>query len=152
MQIRTACLSDVDAIYALIQPYIADFIIDDIGRKHFTKQAIELLLQQPDIHYFVAEQQAGVILGIIAYRQPAHLLHFFVNQKHQYQGIGRKLWQFVEKQAMQQPVKEFTVNSSCNAQAVYAHFGFIAVDSVLESRGLRFVPMKKLYTSPNITN
>ncbi|WP_343596485.1 GNAT family N-acetyltransferase [Acinetobacter sp.] len=151
IQIRIACMMDLDAIHALIQPHVSDFIVDETGKNHFTKQSIESLLLQPQSHYFVAEKEQTIV-GVIAYRQPAHLLHFFVEEKYQHQGIGRKLWDFVEKQVTQQHVDTFTVNSSCSAQAVYARFGFISVEPVTESRGLRFIPMKKFYTSANITH
>ncbi|MHA3054062.1 GNAT family N-acetyltransferase [Acinetobacter sp. ANC 4633] len=144
MQIRQTTLRDIPAIQSLIQPYLVDFVVDESGLAHFSEQVVTDFINHPEVHSFVAEQSQQ-ILGVIAYREPAHLLHFFVDQRHQLQGIGRQLWQWAEQHALQQSIQEFTVNSSCAAQDVYRRFGFETTKDVTESHGLRFIPMKKTY-------
>ncbi|MHA3049504.1 GNAT family N-acetyltransferase [Acinetobacter sp. ANC 4641] len=144
MQIRQTTLRDIPAIQSLIQPYLVDFVVDESGLAHFSEQVVTDFINHPEVHSFVAEQSQQ-ILGVIAYREPAHLLHFFVDQRHQSQGIGRQLWQWAEQHALQQPIQEFTVNSSCAAQDVYRRFGFATTKDVTEAHGLRFIPMKKTY-------
>lgn len=144
MQIRQATPQDVQAIQTLMQPYMQDFVVDESGLAHFTEQVVLDFIHHSEVHSFVAEQDQS-ILGVIAYREPAHLLHFFVDQHHQSQGIGKQLWQWVEQHALQQEIQEFTVNSSCAAQDVYRHFGFETVQDVKEAHGLRFIAMKKTY-------
>ncbi|MHA3060157.1 GNAT family N-acetyltransferase [Acinetobacter sp. ANC 4636] len=148
IQIRSATPQDVRAIQALIQPYFADFVVDESGLAHFSEQVVMDFIHHSEVHSFVAEQDQQ-ILGVVAYREPAHLLHFFVDQHHHAQGIGKQLWQYAEQHALQQPIQEFTVNSSCAAQEVYRRFGFEAVQDVKEAHGLRFIAMKKTYpTTP----
>lgn len=85
--IRIAELSDSVDIQQLIQPYISDFAIHAEGEQKFSQSALERLLQQTEVHYFVYER-ASKIIGVIAYREPTHLVHFFVDQAYQGQGIG----------------------------------------------------------------
>ena len=90
MQIRQATPQDVQAIQTLMQPYMQDFVVDESGLAHFTEQVVLDFIHHSEVHSFVAEQDQS-ILGVIAYREPAHLLHFFVDQHHQSQGIGKQL-------------------------------------------------------------
>ena len=139
--IRFATPSNIDGIVALIQPYIIDFAISTEGEEKFNRTMIEKLLEMPSMQYFVFEKNAQLI-GVIAYRQPAHLIHFFVHQNFQRQGVGKKMWQFVENK-IKENSSNVTVNSSCYAQAIYEKFGFTTISSVIENGGLRYIPMQK---------
>ena len=141
MKIRTATLSDIDQITALIAPFIDEFAVDQNGRQLFTAHMIQRFIENSEIDYFVYENNHKII-GVIAYKQPAHLIHFFVNQSFQGQGIGRAMWEFVLNQLIQNQSLECTVNSSCNAQVVYEKFGFKAISNVIINRGLRYVSMR----------
>ncbi|GAA5005717.1 GNAT family N-acetyltransferase [Acinetobacter puyangensis] len=149
--IRRAEAADIDAISAMIQPYIDDFAVDETGRAHFTQQNILNVLQMPDIEYFVYVETTHVV-GVIAYQLPSHLVHFFVDQSHQHQGIGKKMWQFVEDKLRDEGMLEVTVNSSCYAGKIYQTFGFLPTQTVIEDRGIRFIPMKKTYLSTKTQN
>lgn len=92
--IRPATHADLEQIERLIQPYIADFAISREGEEKFSSALILKLLNTPQVHYYVYEQNETV-LGIIAYKEPAHIVHFFVDTAVQKQGIGRKLWNYV---------------------------------------------------------
>ncbi|KAA8735112.1 GNAT family N-acetyltransferase [Acinetobacter qingfengensis] len=146
--IRPAQLTDAAAIEAIIQPYIDDFAVDNMGRQCLNYQSILKVLGLADVEYFVYSD-AELIIGAIAYQKPAHLLHFFVDQRYQHQGVGKKMWQFVENKIRAENILAVTVNSSCYAEKIYQHFGFMPTQSVIEDRGLRFIPMKKTYLSNN---
>ena len=95
-------------------------------------------------------EQNQTVLGIIAYKEPSHIVHFFVDTAVQKQGIGRKLWNYVVAK-LQGNITMISVNSSCYAQPIYQKFGFKAVSEVIEAHGLRFVMMQKNRTAQNKT-
>ncbi|OTG76076.1 GNAT family N-acetyltransferase [Acinetobacter sp. ANC 4169] len=144
--IRIAELSDSVDIQQLIQPYISDFAIHAEGEQKFSQFALEQLLQQTEVHYFVYER-ASKIMGVIAYREPAYLVHFFVDQADQGQGIGRLLWNYLLQSLEDGNPQQVSVNSSCNAVAVYEKFGFQCISDVCEFGGLRFIKMLRLKSS-----
>lgn len=145
--IRPATHRDLEQIERLIQLYIADFAISREGEEKFSSAAILKLLNTEQVHYYVYEQNES-ILGIIAYKEPAHLVHFFVDFAVQKQGIGRKLWNYVVAE-LQENITTISVNSSCYAQPIYQKFGFETVSEVIEAHGLRFVMMQKSRTAEN---
>lgn len=140
--IRLANTKDINQIVALIRPFIDDFAIDDEGRKKFSSQMIQEFIEHSEVHYFVYEQSSE-ILGVMAYREPAHIVHFFVNEHQQGQGIGRQLWAHVEGMMRLMRIKLISVNSSCFAEKIYKKMGFAAVSDVIEAHGLRFIQMQK---------
>lgn len=141
--IRLAKVTDIKQIVELIQPYIKDFALNPEGEAKFSQDMIKKLLEMQSIEYFVFEKDLSII-GVIAYKQPSHLIHFFVKQDSQQQGIGRQLWMFLEDKLSQQHSK-ITVNSNCYAQPVYDNFGFTVTSTVIENGGLRYIPMCKHY-------
>ena len=145
--IRPATHAELEQIERLIQPYIADFAISCEGEEKFSSAPILRLLNTPQVHYYVYEQNETV-LGIIAYKEPAHIVHFFVDTAVQKQGIGRELWNYVLAE-LQENITLISVNSSCYAQPIYQKFGFKAVSEVIEAHGLRFVMMQKNRVAQN---
>ncbi|MDN5417755.1 MAG: GNAT family N-acetyltransferase, partial [Acinetobacter sp.] len=117
-----------------------EFAINGSGRQLFSVSMIEKMLENPEIHYFVYSDHQQMI-GVIAYKNPAHLVHFFISKEKQAQGIGRTMWDFILQEVKKSGVSVFTVNSSCNAQPVYERFGFVVKDETIENHGLRYVPM-----------
>ncbi len=138
--IRRATIKDLIAITQLIAPFTDEFAINDSGRQLFCASMIEKMLENPEIHYFVYSDYQQMI-GVIAYKNPAHLVHFFISKEKQAQGIGRTMWNFILQEVQKSGVSVFTVNSSCNAQPVYERFGFVVKDETIENHGLRYVPM-----------
>ena len=87
----------------------------------------------------------GVLLGIIATRNSGnHIALFFVDDKAQRKGIGRKLF---EKVCNDNRTGKITVNSSPFAVEIYHHLGFEDTDSEQIVDGIRFTPME--YTKPS---
>ena len=90
---------------------------------------------------FYGAFEEGKILGVIATKDITHISLFFVDGNHHKQGIGKKLFKFVNELNYK---NFFTVNSSPYAHEVYKHLGF--VDTTEEKQcinGLRFWPMRK---------
>ena len=140
--IRAAVQEDATKIAMLIAPYIPQFALDEQGAQKLEKPAIEALLQDGAVHYYVYEQ-AQHICAVIAFKTSGHLIHFFTAQSFLRQGIGRQLWHYAEASMLALGNQYISVNSSCGAQAVYEAFGFYAVSSVIEASGLRFIQMRK---------
>lgn len=144
--IRHANIDDATAIARLIEPYIDDFAVNQLGREKLNQEAIEKLLQTEGVHYYVYIQHQQII-ATIAYKESGHLIHFFTARTMQKQGIGSKLWNFIEAELYQYGAAYITVNSSCYAQPVYEKLGFQTVSSVIEASGLRFIQMRKDLTA-----
>lgn len=140
MKIRIAACEDVEQITALITPFIDEFSVNNNGRQLFTTEMIQRFVENSEVDYFVYENNHKII-GVIAYKKPAHLVHFFISKAYQGQGIGRTMWSFILDKVQQTEASVFTVNSSCNAQMVYEKFGFIVRGQTIENHGLRYVPM-----------
>lgn len=90
--------------------------------------------------FYGAYDESNKILGVIATKDTTHIALFFVDGKHQKQGIGKKLYYKVESLNNN---RFFTVNSSPYAHEFYKHLGFIDTDKEQSVNGLRFYPMKK---------
>ena len=80
------------------------------------------------------------LVGIIAVNQDFnHVCLFFVKEKFQRQGIGRKLWEYVLSCSHACTI---TVHSSPYAVDVYRHFGFYDLDKEQLTDGMRYTPMR----------
>jgi GNAT superfamily N-acetyltransferase len=80
------------------------------------------------------------LIGVIATRDEGrHIALFFVDGEYHRSGIGRRLWQAVLEDNISEAI---TVNSSIYAKEVYEHLGFEQTDTVRESDGIKYVPMK----------
>jgi ribosomal protein S18 acetylase RimI-like enzyme len=92
--------------------------------------------------YFVAET-GGTIAGVVATRDDQHLYHLFVDNQFQRQGLAARLWRVAHAACVAaRGTREFTVNSSRNAVAVYERFGFVRHGETQNVGGVVFVPMK----------
>ncbi len=88
----------------------------------------------------VAEVEVGnesQLVGFIQVKQ-THLILFFVLPEFQGQGIARALFDAADHA---QPI--LTVNSSPNAEAIYAQLGFIHSYPEPENSPIRHIPMKR---------
>ncbi len=80
------------------------------------------------------------LIGVIATRNDgAHIALFFVEGSYHRQGIGKQLFQRVQKQCRHD---KMTVNSSPYAVGVYHRLGFVDTDKEQVVNGLRFTPME----------
>lgn len=80
------------------------------------------------------------LVGVLATRSSGdHIALFFVTEKLQGQGIGRKLFDMVVKENTS---GKMTVNSSPYALRIYRHFGFVNTDMEQVTNGIRYTPME----------
>ena len=78
--------------------------------------------------------------GIIATNDNRkHICCFFVKAQYHRQGIGKKLWEYLLNNSINET---FTVNSSPYAVPVYHKLGFVDADSEQLTDGIRYTPMK----------
>lgn len=88
---------------------------------------------------FFGTFENGVLIGVIATRnEGSHIALFFVSEKYQHQGIGKKLFKEATKNTLSERI---TVNSSPYAVQIYHHLGFTATDTEQIRDGIRFIPM-----------
>jgi GNAT superfamily N-acetyltransferase len=106
-------------------------LIDEFCKKYdlekFKKRAQE-------IQYFVAEDvDTHRILGIIGLKDN-ELRTFFVDPKHQGKGIGRKLYNRLEKEAREEGIKELILEGSPLGEPIYKHLGFKKMRTIYKER------------------
>ena len=78
--------------------------------------------------------------GVIATNENRkHICCFFVKAQYHNQGIGRKLWEYLQKNSHS---KIITVNSSPYAVPIYRKLGFVDISAEQLSDGMRYTPMK----------
>ncbi len=83
------------------------------------------------------------LAGVAAMRDDSHLLQFFVSTRLHGQGIARRLWQRVMRDAVRRAgTRHFTLKASTVAEPVYRHFGFVpSGPKLVSSTGLVTQPM-----------
>ncbi|MBX3724777.1 MAG: GNAT family N-acetyltransferase [Xanthomonadales bacterium] len=150
MIIRTATPADAGPIAALIASFQPMLTVDPSGAgaeaflASVSESAERDYLSSPRYLFLVAERNAD-LAGFIALRDRTHLFHLFVARPHQRSGLARALWHAARARAMEKHVGAeviFTVNASANAVAVYRAFGFRPDGDLVESDGIRFLPMR----------
>lgn len=87
------------------------------------------------------------ILGMIATRNMNHIAMYFVDEKYQGQGIGRKLYDTICELNTD---NYFTANASPYAKEIYEHMGFECQQDMQQINGIKFYPMKCIIQSKNI--
>jgi ribosomal protein S18 acetylase RimI-like enzyme len=147
--IRPATPADANAIAELIRgasegSFLPEF--PESGRLRFlsdhTSEAMTTRLRSGEFQYDLAEVN-GLLVGVVGVRRKSHLFSLFVAAEMQKQGLGRLLWAHAKARAVGSgKATEFTVNSSKNAVAIYERFGFVVEGSVVDSRGVLYVPMR----------
>jgi ribosomal protein S18 acetylase RimI-like enzyme len=142
INIRKASIADVNAIAAVIAPFIDDVICSEEGRERFQPQMLKTIFERTDIHYFGTEIEAQVV-GCVAYIEPSHVMHYFLLPEYHGQGYGRHMWDFLEAEILQHTPDVMTVNSSFYALEIYKKFGFEVVGEVTQQWGVHFIPMRK---------
>ena len=146
--IRKATADDSEIVSELICELSAKYITHE-----FSAQGVEHLLASmnpgairkcfnADYQYHLAEMGDQVV-GVVGVRDNSHLYHFFVAEKYQGRGIGRKLWQVAMDTCLSNGnAGEFTVNSSRYALGIYEKLGFVAQSAPKEKSGVVYIPMK----------
>ncbi len=144
-KIRKATVQDTLAIANVIVPFADALISSEEGRKRFQPDILQTIFDRADIHYFVGEINQKIV-GAVAYMEPAHFMHFFLDPAYQGQGYGRQMWNFLEKQIRGQDHQKITVKSSLYGFNIYKKFGFVETGELTQEHGIRFIPMEKVYS------
>ena len=88
------------------------------------------------------------IIGMIATRDMNHIAMYFVDEKYQGQGIGRKLYDTVCEVNTD---NFFTANASPYAKEIYEHMGFECLQGMQQVNGIKFYPMEGIIKAKNIS-
>ena len=88
----------------------------------------------------------GAVVGIIATRGNSHISLFFVDAARQGRGIGRTLFH-AAREACTADI--MTVNSSPYAVEIYRRLGFVPLSEERVTDGIRFTPMKYVFSTKN---
>jgi len=91
--------------------------------------------------FFVATEK-GKIIGIIR-GMPDSLTSLFVEGKYHKQGIGKKLFEFFQKEAIKQGSKSIKVRASLFATSFYQKIGFKKTTGQRRFQGMAIYSMKK---------
>ncbi len=82
----------------------------------------------------------GLLAGILATRHDGcHVAMFFVRMEYQRSGVGRQLFEYIQKCC---PQDKMTVNSSPYAVGIYAKLGFVPTAAEQTKDGIRYTPME----------
>lgn len=149
MKIRPATVNDVEAIAAVIEPFVDDVVVTEEGRERFKPDMLKNIFQRPLIHYFVAEINEEIV-GNLAYIAPSHVMHYFLKPEYHGQGYGRQMWDFLEQEILKNDPDIITINSSHYALDIYKKYGFEVVGALTEKWGIQFIPMQKLLKPKNL--
>jgi GNAT superfamily N-acetyltransferase len=92
----------------------------------------------------VAENEEGLMVGILFFKGRSHINLFFVRNGYQKRGIGRKLLKkSIERLRKLEPgIGSITVNSAPGAVSAYAKMGFKRTGEERVLNGIRFSPME----------
>ena len=101
------------------------------------------------LHFLlVAETRDKIpeLAGMIEVKGCDHISLFFVSSLLQRKGVGKALMLEAIEKCKKQGSKGLTVNSSPNAVPAYERLGFIKLEEERVKNGIRFVPMKILFS------
>ena len=109
-------------------------IYPDILVKEFCKKYENESFTQKasDIEMFVAES-GGKIVGIIGLKGN-NLRTFYVHPLYQGKGIGRQLFNLLERIAVSRKISKLFLEGSPFGQPIYEHFGFIKTGTIKKER------------------
>lgn len=89
---------------------------------------------------YVGAFDCGNLIGMITTREnKSHISMFFVDERYQGKGVGRKLFNEIYENNINEKI---TVNSSPYALGIYKHFGFVETDKEKCTNGIRYIPME----------
>ena len=111
---------------------------DENGREEFFRFVnSDDKLNSLDIWGYYIEDR---LIGVIGTRDEiSHISLFFVDTEFQRHSFGKKLLQTIVEASKSELI---SVNSAPSAVNAYKYMGFVATDSVIESNGIKYVPME----------
>ena len=125
--------------------HLAWTVFEKFEAPEYSKEGIDTFYQCLHDQEFVEKLrfygafEDGNMVGVLATRSKGnHIALFFVDEKYQKKGIGKKLF---EKACKENKTGKMTVNSSPYAVEVYHHLGFVDTDVEQTDDGIRYTPM-----------
>ncbi|TWI62148.1 acetyltransferase (GNAT) family protein [Pseudoduganella lurida] len=145
---RPATPEDAPAIAALIMalmPFLTQHPSGKGAEQFMASVGIDgqrRYLAQERYRYHVAMED-GLLAGIVAMRDNAHLFHLFVSESLHGKGLGRRLWELARDEAIALGNPgSFTVNAAVRVMAMYRHLGFVPEGEPVAHDGIVDVPMR----------
>lgn len=80
-----------------------------------------------DLHFIVATNAEGHIIGFAAIRHDGYLHSLFTHKDHQRQGVATRLLRLMESHAMANGAKTITSEVSITARPFFEHNGYAVV-------------------------
>ena len=142
----------IEAVEAssLVAEVFNEFVAPDLepeGVEEFMRHsdAVAMQTRMTQDHFILVAELDSELAGMIDMSEHRHISLFFVSQKHQGRGVGKKLLKAAMDICLKQSDKPdaITVNSSLWATGVYQKLGFEPQKDEQCINGIRFVPMSK---------
>lgn len=148
MVFRVLTKDDVDQASALIKEVSDIYTREDFSDKGYKKFESKVLfdgmlnnINEGYLYWGAFENDQ--MLGMIAFKRPAHLFNLFVHKDHQGKGVASQLWKYSLSQFHP---NQITVFSSTYAVGLYERLGFIASGEKIDNNEIICYPM--LWTAP----
>ncbi len=141
MEIRIINRQEREKAMELVLDVFMLFVAPDYGLEGIeTFKAFIRNNDQLEEHKIYGAYEGNELVGVTALKNDGkHIALFFINEKWQRQGIGRRLFKEVVQNS---GTKVITVNSAPSAVTFYEKLGFAATGSEQLASGIRYVPMK----------
>jgi predicted GNAT family N-acyltransferase len=145
--VRPAEPTDAGAIAALIRDLGPSFLNpgeQDLAWAFWasvSEDAERDYIQDPDRLLMVATVEED-LAGVIAIKNNDHVFQFFVDNRFQQQGLGRRLWMAaLTRINAAHSGSVITVNALLGARDFYRRLGFVETAAPLSRHGITTVPM-----------
>jgi GNAT superfamily N-acetyltransferase len=127
----------MELVWQVFQQFEAPDYSDE-GVQTF-KAHIDSQLTNPTLEVYAGFDGSSIVGVIATKNEGSHISLFFVNADRHGQGIGRKLFEYIENLCSSDAL---TVNSSPYAVPIYHRLGFHDTNSEQLADGIRYVPME----------
>ena len=148
--VRPAVVADAENISRLIHSQLHHRMPEPTGPapdsflQRFSPPFLEGCIGGVSHRYLVALAEDRLV-GVLGVRENRHLLHLFVAELFQRQGIARRLWDRARSDVLAVEAEvEMTVRSSVYAVPVYRRFGFEVSGPRVDAEGVSWVPMRQV--------
>ena len=131
---------DAEALSALSGSLLKSIFTVEVPewfKESFTVEEFENSIASSEYKYY-GYVIKNKIAGYIAIKDGNHLYNLFVDEKHQRNGIAKKLWKYMKSNTN---FDVMTTNASFNAIAAYKSFGFKISADVQTKEELKYQPM-----------
>jgi|TARA_Y100000310_G_scaffold344430_1_gene457143 GNAT superfamily N-acetyltransferase len=123
---------------------ISDFIIEvhrTLLKDYYSNEVIESFCKynspekirkySKERRFFVAENE-GCLIGIIGIKNKNEVSKFFVHPSYHNQGIGKKLFEKVKQELIDEGHKTITTHSTIYAEPIYKALGFKKIKDIVQ--------------------